>query len=319
MKNKLALLGVLFGIFGIIILYQIFSLKFNKEGTLEINSSPEASVFLDNNLLGKTPFSKSKLKEGEYSLKLVPENVATTTASWSGKVQIISGKITSVDRELGGDDPSSGGVVVRVENTKDTAKNTGQISIETEPSGAIIYLDSEEQKTAPHTLMDVALGDHEIAVFSPGFFRRSQKITIEKTGDKIVAEFKLAVDPTYKKVEVAPIVEIEGSSSAKTTKKTESTGKATATAGVGEVLIKDTPTGWLRVRKDASATSEELAKVDSGTTFKKLDSKNGWVEIEYATGKQGWVSAQYVSEGAAKPKAKAEVKTTQTPTPTKKP
>lgn len=308
MKNKLVVLGVCLGIFALVIVGQIVLIQLKKEGTLEVNSSPEASVFFDNNMIGKSPLSKSKIKSGEYMVKLVPENVSTTTASWSGKVTINTGKITSIDRELGADENSSSGVVVMIEKIKDAAKNTGQIFVESDPNGAIVYLDSEEKGISPLTLDDISLGDHEIAVFTPGFFRRSQKVTLEKTGDRIVASFKLAVDPTYKKVEADTSGDNESTPSATKSKDTKTEVKP------GNVVIKDTPTGWLRVRKDASLTGEELAKVNSGDSFKKLESKTGWVKIEYEAGKTGWVSAQYVQEATTttKPATKA------TPTPAKK-
>jgi hypothetical protein len=48
--------------------------------------------------------------------------------------------------------------------------NLGEIYVETEPQGAIIYLDNDEKGVAPLILEEVVQGEHELSVFLPGFF-----------------------------------------------------------------------------------------------------------------------------------------------------
>lgn len=60
--------------------------------------------------------------------------------------------------------------------------------------------------------------------------------------------------------------------------------------------IKDTETGFLRVRESASGFSKEVAKVLSGERYEYLQrSETGWYEIKYSGDKKGWVSSQYVN------------------------
>lgn len=61
------------------------------------------------------------------------------------------------------------------------------------------------------------------------------------------------------------------------------------------LTVKDTPTGFLRVRSSAGTAAEEIAKVNPGETFTVLDNQNGWFQIELPDGVAGWVSGAYAS------------------------
>lgn len=58
------------------------------------------------------------------------------------------------------------------------------------------------------------------------------------------------------------------------------------------VTIADTPTGFLRVR--SGPRGEELTKVEPGSTFPVVDSKDGWSQIVLDDGSLGWVSEEYL-------------------------
>ena len=61
------------------------------------------------------------------------------------------------------------------------------------------------------------------------------------------------------------------------------------------LTVKDTPTGFLRVRSTPSTQGEELGKVNPGETFSVMDSSSGWFQIEMPDGVVGWVSGTYAS------------------------
>ncbi|MBU0572706.1 SH3 domain-containing protein [Patescibacteria group bacterium] len=61
----------------------------------------------------------------------------------------------------------------------------------------------------------------------------------------------------------------------------------------GTVMIEDTPTGWLRVRKAPGGI--EIAKVEPGESFALIDEKADWYQIELNDGTLGWVSKEYSS------------------------
>jgi hypothetical protein len=254
--------------------------KQNTFGRVKIVSSPTASVFVNNLVVGKTPY-EDKYKTGEYMLKLIPEGNATETASWQGKIKVYKNSLTYINRELGSSDITSSGEVFTTTKMESPPKNAnyGEIYVETEPLGAIVYLDNDEKGVAPLILSDVIKGDHELSVFMPGFFRRTQKINVDP-GYRVNAFFKLAIDGSQKKNEEP---KKEATQSAKTSGKTM-------------ITIKDTPTGWLRVRGEPSVSASEAARVKPGEEFELLEEKDGWYKIKYDTKNEGWVSGEYCNK-----------------------
>ncbi len=283
MKGKLTLLLILVVLFVGFVGVRFFLLdKKNETGQLKIISSPTTSVFINNVAVGKTPFY-DKYKTGDYILKLIPEGTATDTASWQGKIYVYKNSLTYVNRELGNSDISSAGEILTVTKMEKTPKksNQGELYVETEPQGAIVYLDNDEKGVAPLILEEVIHGEHELSVFLPGFLRRTQKINIE-AGYRVNVSFKLAIDPQAKSL-----------SSSKITEDKIATESAETVSGTTKVIIKDTPTGWLRVREEPTINASESARVNPGDTFDLLEEKDNWYKIEYEKDKTGWISAEY--------------------------
>ncbi|OGB77093.1 hypothetical protein A2476_01260 [candidate division CPR3 bacterium RIFOXYC2_FULL_35_7] len=290
MKNKLSLLLVLVLLFIAFVSIRFFIFdKQNEYGRLKIISSPTASVFLNSTVIGKTPF-EDKYKVGEYLLKLIPETSATDTASWNGKINIYKNSLTYVNRELGSSDIASAGeIFTTVKMTKKPSNaESGEIYVETEPQGAIVTLDNDEKGVAPALMENVFRGDHELSVFMPGFFRRTQKINVD-SGYRVNAVFKLAID--------------QSSSFAKeSSDKTKTASSSGSVSSKTYVKIRDNPQGWLRVRIDGSIDASESAKVKPGEKYEFLDEKTGWFKIKYNDNKdglisgdftEGWVSSEY--------------------------
>lgn len=290
MKSKLSLLLILVLIFAIFVAIRFFILdKQNEYGEIRIVSSPTASVFLNNTFVGKTPFP-DKYKVGEYLLKLIPEATATDTASWNGKITVYKNSLTYVNRELGSSDIASAGEIFTTVKMAKRPSNaeSGEIYVETEPQGAIVTLDNDEKGVAPALMENVSRGEHELSVFMPGFFRRTQKINVD-SGYRVNANFKLAID--------------QSSSFAKEPDdKTKTASDSGNTANITYIKIKDNPQGWLRVREDGSINASESAKVKPGEKYELLDEKTGWFKIKFngnqiglveGNFEEGWVSSEY--------------------------
>ena len=287
MRGKLALLLILILLFAGFVLVRFFILDTqNAYGRIKINSSPTASVFINNMVIGKTPYD-DKYKVGEYLLKLIPEGTATETASWNGKINVYKNTLTYVNRELGSSDIFSAGEIFTTQKMPEPPKNSnyGEIYVETEPQGAIVTLDNDEKGVAPLVLQDVTRGDHELSVFMPGFFRRTQKINVD-AGYRVNAAFKLALDQSQKQL----------------TKDLEKEATKSAEAGKTMVTINNNPQGWLRVRADASVEATEEAKVKVGEKFEFLEEKTGWFKIKFNGNEDslvegsftdGWGSSEY--------------------------
>jgi uncharacterized protein YgiM (DUF1202 family) len=57
-----------------------------------------------------------------------------------------------------------------------------------------------------------------------------------------------------------------------------------------------TPTGFLRVRDQASLNGAEIGQVKPGETYALLDEQTGWYQIKLTNGKTGWISSQYAQK-----------------------
>jgi uncharacterized protein YgiM (DUF1202 family) len=202
MKKK-----ILFLLFLIILFFAVIAVRYyildrqGAAGRVKIISSPPAGVFVDNVAVGKTPF-EDKLEESEYMIKLIPEGVATNTATWQGKVSVYKNSLTYINRELGSTDLTSAGEVLSSSQSESYSKSGkyGEIYVESEPVGAIVYLDGDEKGVSPLLISDVVADVHELSVYMPGFFRRTQKINVD-SGFRVNANYKLAVDENQKKLD----------------------------------------------------------------------------------------------------------------------
>lgn len=287
MKNKIYLFLFLLISFGFFLLIKGFFLSVNNQyGVLKVIATPTASIFLNNVNIGKTPF-EDKVKVGEYIIKLIPEGEATQSASWQGKVNIYYKTKTYLNWELGKFDYTSAGEIFSTFpiRGKSYKKNTGIIKVETDPQGAIVYLDNDEKGVSPLILENVPATEHELSVYMPGFFRRTQKINLDE-GYQIDAKFKLAIDQTselYKKQQEEKNKEASKSAETTETKK-------------NYLIVKENELGFLRVREKPTIYSSEAARLKIGDKFEILDEDQGWYKIEYEKDKTGWVSSLYVNK-----------------------
>jgi len=282
MKSKLVIFLTLIFLFVIFIAVKLLVLDQQATyGMVKIISSPTASIFINNVFVGKTPFD-DKYKIGEYLLKLIPDGNASDTASIKQKINIYKNAKTYVNQELGSSDINSAGEIFTTTKSTNKLKGSdyGEINVETDPSGSIVYLDNDEKGVAPMIIADVMKGEHELSVSMPGFSRRTQKINIDP-GYRVNAQFKLAIDQTQKRIIPSPTV-----------KDNEDASKS-ATVKKITITINDNDLGYLRVRESASITASESARVKPGEKFDLIEEASGWYKIEYEEGKEGWISSQY--------------------------
>ncbi len=292
MRNKVVLLFVVFVIFALIFTGQFLFQKLSAtEGRLKVIASPNAMIYLNTMEVGKTPFDQ-KIKQGDYIIKLTSINDSTQSAVFESKIRINKGTISYVSQDLGATSLTSSGVIFTLEKMtqKPEKSNTGEIEVQSEPSGATVYLDSEEHGNSALVLTNIEKGQHEVTVSSPGFFPRTEKVDVID-GYRVVARFKLAIDPSHKKVDESIDKKLASQSAALAI-----TPTTTTQANKTTLLIKETGTGFLRVRSEASTSASESARVKPGAQFELLEESAGWYKIEYEKGKTGWVSAQYATK-----------------------
>ena len=257
------------------------------EGELKIESSSTAGIFLGTEHLGLTPYD-DKINSGEYTLKLVPDSSAAQLSSWQGNIEIRPGLLTYVNADLGDSDFTTAVDVLSLE--KITSQNS-EITVITNPDGATVTVDGQTQGVTPVSLSKITPGDHTLAVTSPGFFTRT--INIKTTaGYRVDADIKLALSP---EVGVAsPSAQTSASPSAAVGK--SPSASPSANPGKPYAVIKDTPTGFLRVRMEPTTSATEAARVNPGDKFTILDTRDDWYKINYDGTNTGWISGQYAEK-----------------------
>lgn len=246
---------------------------------LKVESTPVATVFLDDKEVGKTPFKDEKLTPGEKTLRLVPED--STLFPWEVKIKLTEGALAFVSRNFAETEARSSGKRLTLEKLAD--KKATSLTVISTPDSCLVKIDGEEKGHTPVSLEDISEGGHQVVLSSAGFEDIQVSAKVVK-GFRINLNLKLAQK------------EEEGE------EEKEEEGEAEAAEAAEEeiarpyVKIKDTPTGWLRVRIGPTTAATEAARVDPGDKYPLLDEESGWYKIEYEKDEEGWISGRYAEK-----------------------
>lgn len=249
----------------------------NKEkGALQVTSAPGSQVYLNGKLLGKTPLCKCELKDmiavGDYTVKLVPTE--GNFDPFEQKITISPKVLTVVDRTFGQTGLANASIISLnpIQDTK-----TAQISVISFPNGAQVFLDNNIQGQTPILLKNITESDHELKLSKNGY---KDKVVRIRTvlGYKLDTTVFLGINPDIATQSAVPV------------------SSSSATLPVAKVIILDTPTGFLRVRDQASLGGAEIAQVKPGETYQLLSEQTGWFQIKLTNGQSGWISNQYAQK-----------------------
>jgi len=285
-----------------------------KQAALQVNSTPAASVYLNGNHVGQTPFFDDKIKPGEYTVRILVEN--DPTKDWQTKLTLTPQIVTVLNRSFGSTAEESSNYLLQLEPL--ASKDKGELSIITIPDNVIVKIDGQPEGFSPTVVRNIAEGEHTVTLTAPGY----QEMTIQtqtKKGYKLVVSAQLGQLPTEAETgEVAtgsaqlqdkvatksatptPTKKVGITSTTKPTlqptKKPTGTPTATGSAQLERpyVVIKETPTNFLRVREEPNTSAVEITKVYPGEEYKYLEaSETGWYKIELKNGDVGWISGKY--------------------------
>lgn len=255
-------------------------------GALSVSTTPKSTVFIDGKQLGTTPFLNDKIVAGEHTVKLISKE-KEEELSWEGKVNLLPNTLTVINRLFGETESASSSEIIWLE--KIGAKDKSSLAIVSIPDQAVVKLDGQPKDFSPALFENLNPGNYQIVVASPGYEERS-------VSAKTVAGYKLVINVQLaKKVEniqePTPSPAVEGEKAPTPSPQTKASPSALEKP---YVRIKETPTGWLRVRLGPSPNATEAAKVNPGETYPFLNEKqSGWLKIEYKEGKEGWISGVY--------------------------
>jgi hypothetical protein len=271
MNKFRALLITLLGIFflaGISLI--IFNFFVPKTGGLLIETSPASTVYINGEDVGRTPYTSLR-KPGEVTLRLVPDTFGTPLPPFEGRINLVSGVETVVRRFFGSSDIYTEGEILTFEKLP-SSKSTG-ISIMSDPENVQVEIDSVSKGTTPINSSSIDRGTHRIKFSAVGYKDRIIDVNLED-GYKLVALLKLS-----KSEQAIPSV-------------TQDQNKKTYER---MVKVLDTPTGFLRVRDEASTSAKEIGQVRPGEEYVYVDKdpSGNWFKVDLKKGVVGWITSQY--------------------------
>jgi len=239
------------------------------KGALQVTSEPTSKVYVNGKFIGQTPLCRCELKDmlglGDYNIRLVP--IEGNFAPFEQKIPISAKVLTVVDRTFAEGGESSGSVISL---SKLANKSDISLSVISFPSSAKLILDSGELGQTPLKTSDITESDHEIKLTKDGFKDKEIRIRSIK-GYQLNALVFLGANPN------------QASPSA----------TASPVPTISKILILDTPTGFLRVRREPSIASDEIGRVLPGEKYDLLEEQNSWFKIKLKDNSSGWVSSQY--------------------------
>lgn len=264
MKKTIVLILVLISIFILLIRFADFGLQFflgaKKVSGINVLSMPSgATVYLDGVEAGKTPYEDKNLTPKEYAIKIEKADLL-----WQGRVKLTAGTVTVLSRDLAKDFSSSAGETLALE------RGSG-VTIISSPDGAQIEVDGKSYGATPLSLK-LESGDYMVALSRPGYLKRSIRTNLPE-GYKLVVSADLALSE-------ADLTAVQTPSITQTP----------------EVVVKDTPTGFLRVRDKPALTGKEIAQAKPKDSLVLLEELPGWYRVRLSDGVEGYVSSSYVEK-----------------------
>ena len=237
----------------------IFGIK-PKSGISILSTPAEALVYLDNKEVGKTPYENKDLVVSEVLVKIEKDK-----SIWQGKINLTTGTITVINRDLSIGISSSGGETLSLKKGKG-------MTIVSSPGESNIEIDGKAFGKTPQTI-DIEPGEHVLLLTHTNYLNRSIKANLPAGFNLTISSDLAMAEAELTTPEPIPVI--------------------TQTV---EVIVKATPTGFLRVRDRASLSGKQLAQVKSGEVLVLLVELGSWDKVRLSSGVEGFVSAVYVEK-----------------------
>lgn len=264
MKKAIVWILVLLSIVVLLVRYSsklgevVFGIKV-KSGLSVLSTPGQAKIFLDGREVGQTPFEDKNLEVRGYDVKIDKEG-----ASWQGKIKLTPGTVAIINRDLARDIASSSGEILILERGRG-------ITVISNPSDAEVEIDGKVYGKTPISI-NLTSGEHTTVISRDNYLKRSIRAKLPDNFN-----LTLSVDLSLSEADLT----------------TMATPVITQTP---EVVVKDTPTGFLRVRDKASLSGKEIAQVKPGDTLILLEEGASWDRVRLSDGTEGYVSSTYVEK-----------------------
>ena len=259
--------------------------KDNSGNVLRVVSEPDqAKVYLDGAEIGTTPFLTGNISDGDYELKVTLPGYETQTTRINVKEGYVLNASVKLFPMLV---PQKVSALTDSGNFYDLSTDSDIVAASTQDwAKAVVYWN----KTRGINIENV--GDNKAQVFD--LYLDYKGNIFDADGNPISTPEAMAAVKDFKKGAYLGRTSDNGLSSQAKSALTTLLGSASAIGGK-QAKINATPTGWLRVRSDASLAGTEVTKVDTGGSYLVLEQKTGWVKIKVSDTVEGWVSSDYVT------------------------
>lgn len=230
-----------------------------KSGISVLSTPDGATVSIDEKEVGKTPYDNKDLSVKEILLKIEKDKL-----HWQGKVSLGAGVVTVVNRDLAKDSSSSAGEVLNLKRGKG-------MTVISNPSEADVEVDGKSYGKTPVSF-EIDSGEHILVLTHANYLKRSIKAILPE-GFNLTISTGLAISEADLTLIATPVI-----------------------TQTPEVIVKATPTGFLRVRDKPSTAGKEIAQVKPGDKLILLEEESSWDRVRLSDGTEGYVSSSYVEK-----------------------
>ncbi len=284
-KKIASVLAVLVVILVAAAIYFINPFQKQAQGGLQVVIyETDASLFLNDQYLDKSPYINRNINSGKYNLSIIPDNKELTQKDLP--LTLNPGTLTVVYWRPGSTLEKSSGLIYELEPITD--RKYGELQIITNPDETIIHLDNRAQEFAPHVFREIEPGDHTIQISLPGYEHHEQKFNIS-------AGYRLKI--TAHLAQTGPsgdAQQLEEDSSAESVEQ-----DSQPTLIIQSTNFFQDGKEVLRVRDGNSVAGLPIGYVEVGESYSYQKVEDDWYLISFedaidAEQKEGWVSGQFV-------------------------
>lgn len=284
-KKIASVLAILVIILVAAAIYFINPFQKQAQGGLQVVTyETDASLFLNDQYLDKSPYINRNINAKRYTLSIIPDNKELTAKDLT--INLNPGTLTVVYWRPGPTLEKSSGLIYELESIAN--RRHGELQIITEPDEAIIHLGNRPQEFAPHVFRDLEPGDHTIQISLPGYENHEQKFNIS-AGYRLKITARLA--QTGPSGDEAQLTEEDPDYADEQDQASMLTIQSTNFFQNGKEV--------LRVRDNSSVAGLPIGFVEVGESYPHQEVENGWYLISFEDAldseiKEGWVSGQFI-------------------------
>lgn len=179
---RCCLLGHIF--FVLVFLAALPHYSYGATGLIEVYSEPSgAKVFIDNNLVGNTPYQNVRISTGHHKIKVfLSEDYPPQF--WDVNIDAVTPQTKTFYFKKG-----AGGTFTGKEMEQTIEKHKGNIQLASIPTGALVLINGVQMKTTPIGYQDADVGRYSVEFKMKGKSLKSHFDIVKDETVKLIADF----------------------------------------------------------------------------------------------------------------------------------